>query len=1002
MKRLLFFILTILPMSAMAEAVEINGINYNLVTKDDANIAEVISRPEKYSGSIVIPETVIYNENVYNVTSIGNSAFYWCSELTSVSIPDNVTSIGSYCFAYCSNLSNVSLSNNLSALGMGAFAGCSKLESITVPGSIGILESSVFQNCTGLKSVILSEGISEIRHIAFNGCTSLRSVALPSSLGKIESAFSGCSSLESITLPKNLTTVNGSAFSGCSGLKELIIEDGESELFFSNPYTTSNIVCFSDCPLENLYIGRNIERDNNATLFVDNKTLKTVSFGENVTMINSNEFYGCENLSSLTFSKSINTISSNAFWNCKSLNKVIIPNNVTYIGSSAFSGCNSLKEVIIEDGSTELAFGTEYDNRSWCFSGPVDKLYLGRNVSCRFSPFANVQNVFEVTIGRAVTELTGGVFASLKGISKLVIEANSEPLVFDEFYYSYQNTFMPFRNTPIDSIYLDRYIVSKKHELSNQNSYAFRDVPSISFLGIGSNVDKIAKDMFFSNCNITTLIIPKNVRTVEESALMGCSSLSSVTIADGENKLEFADGNTFKDCPLQNVYIGRNIGYPSNSSPLKNHKEGIESITIGENVTEISNEEFYGLKKIASVALPQNLKTIGSMAFYGCEGLTELTIPGSVTEIGQQAFDLCRSIKTLRLDDGKEVLKFTAEPNNLNNAFQNSPLEEVYLGRNFSFTANSPLAIFETLKSMTIGEDVSSLAERSFIGCPNLKDVTSYSKVVPTTSGNVFTPSYQTNATLHVPYALYDEYKVANVWKDFGKIVNFEGLYNLVYSVDGEEYKKYVVEQGTSITPETEPTKEGYTFNGWSEIPDSMPAHDVIVTGAFSINKYKLIYNVDGEEYQSYDLDYGSSIIPEDVPIKEGYTFSGWSEIPETMPAHDVTVTGSFSINSYKLTYMLNNEVYKEMTYEYGATVTPEPQPEGDYASFEWIDLPQTMPAHDVVVYAMYTSGITDVLMKTQQNVRIYTPNGKKLNKLQKGLNIVVLKDGTVKKVVIK
>ncbi|MBR6370335.1 MAG: hypothetical protein IKS24_04565, partial [Bacteroidaceae bacterium] len=136
--------------------------------------------------------------------------------------------------------------------------------------------------------------------------------------------------------------------------------------------------------------------------------------------------------------------------------------------------------------------------------------------------------------------------------------------------------------------------------------------------------------------------------------------------------------------------------------------------------------------------------------------------------------------------------------------------------------------------------------------------------------------------------------------------------------------------------------------------------------------------------------------------IKEGYTFSGWSEIPETMPAHDVTVTGSFSINSYKLTYMLNNEVDKEMTYEYGATVTPEPQPEGDYASFEWIDLPQTMPAHDVVVYAMYTSGITDVLMKTQQNVRIYTPNGKKLNKLQKGLNIVVLKDGTVKKVVIK
>lgn len=591
---------------------------------------------------------------------------------------------------------------------------------------------------------------------------------------------------------------------------------------------------------------------------MDNKTLKDVSFGEHVTTINSSEFYGCENLSSLTFSKSINTISSNAFNGCSSLKKIVIPNNVMYIGGLAFYLCDNLNEVTFEDGSAELVFGTEYDNRSSCFSGPVNKIYLGRNASCRFSPFTNVPNAFEVTIGKLVTELSGGIFASLKGISKLIIEANSEPLVFEEFYYSYQNTFMPFRNTPIESIYLDRYIVSKKHELSKQYPYAFRDVPSISALEIGSNVDKLAKDLFFSNCNITTLNIPKNVKTIEESAFMGSSNLSSVVIEDGEDKLEFSDGNTFYDCPLQNVYIGRNIGYPSNNSPFKNHKEGIESIILGENVTEISNEEFYGLKKIASVALPKNLKKIGSMAFYGCEGLTELTIPGGVIEIGQQAFDLCKNLKTLRIEEGEAELKFTAEPNYLNNAFQNSPLEEVYIGRDFSFNNSSPLAIFETMKSLTFGEEVLSIQARSFIGCPNLKVVTSYSKVVPTTNDIVFTPSYQTNATLHVPYALYDEYKVANVWKDFGTIVNFEGLYNLVYNVDGEEYKKYVVEQGTTITPETAPYKEGYTFSGWSEIPATMPAHDVTVTGTFTsstgieqimsnVNSGAMIFNIDGK-----------------------------------------------------------------------------------------------------------------------------------------------------------
>ncbi len=119
-------------------------------------------------------------------------------------------------------------------------------------------------------------------------------------------------------------------------------------------------------------------------------------------------------------------------------------------------------------------------------------------------------------------------------------------------------------------------------------------------------------------------------------------------------------------------------------------------------------------------------------------------------------------------------------------------------------------------------------------------------------------------------------------------------LYKLTYMVDGVEYKTYDVEYGATITPEAEPTKEGYTFSGWSEIPETMPAHDVTVTGTFGINSYKLTYLVDSEEYKTYEVEYGVSITAEAAPEKEGYTFSGWSEIPETMPAHDVTVIGTF------------------------------------------------------------------------------------------------------------
>ena len=175
--------------------------------------------------------------------------------------------------------------------------------------------------------------------------------------------------------------------------------------------------------------------------------------------------------------------------------------------------------------------------------------------------------------------------------------------------------------------------------------------------------------------------------------------------------------------------------------------------------------------------------------------------------------------------------------------------------------------------------------------------------------------------------------------------------YTLKYILDGEEYKSLNIEYGTTITPEENPTKEGYTFSGWSEIPETMPAHDVTVTGSFSINSYTLKYIVDGEEYKSLTFEYGATITPEENPTKDGYTFSGWSEIPETMPAHDVTVTGSFSINSYTLKYIVDGEEYKSLNIEYGATITPEDNLTKEGYTFSgWSEIPETMPAHDVTV----------------------------------------------------
>ena len=265
--------------------------------------------------------------------------------------------------------------------------------------------------------------------------------------------------------------------------------------------------------------------------------------------------------------------------------------------------------------------------------------------------------------------------------------------------------------------------------------------------------------------------------------------------------------------------------------------------------------------------------------------------------------------------------------------------------------------------------------------------------------------------------------------------------YNLTYKVDGAEYKTVEIDYGTTLTAEAAPVKEGYTFSGWQGLPETMPAHDVEVTGSFTINSYKavfkigeeiidtktivygeaviapeapakeghtfagwqnvpekmpahdieilgsytvnkynLTYKVDGAEYKTVEIDYGTTLTAEAAPEKEGYTFSGWQGLPETMPAHDVEVTGSFTINSYRLTVYIDNELYMDATLEYGAPINvPDPEVPSDREFNGWdIDIPETMPAHDVEIHGTTTpvSGLEAIYADSDTRVTICTING--------------------------
>jgi len=226
--------------------------------------------------------------------------------------------------------------------------------------------------------------------------------------------------------------------------------------------------------------------------------------------------------------------------------------------------------------------------------------------------------------------------------------------------------------------------------------------------------------------------------------------------------------------------------------------------------------------------------------------------------------------------------------------------------------------------------------------------------------------------------------------------------YTITFMVDGQVYQTSELKAGETITPASAPVKEGYTFSGWSELPTTMPAHDVVVSGSFSVNSYKLTYQVDGTEYKTLSVNYGVTLSPEEAPVKEGYTFSGWTGLPATMPANDVVVTGTFSINSYKVTFMYGDNVLKTITVEYGASIPlPTSLDSERYTLVEWLEVPTTMPAHDVTIYANYVDGIS-IVETDRAFIRRVQLNGVSTNTPMKGIYIIRMSDGSTKKVMVK
>ena len=177
--------------------------------------------------------------------SIGVTAFNSCSNLTSVTIPNNLTLLGIQAFSNCSSLISVTIPNSLTSISFGLFGGCSSLTSVEIPNSVSSIDSYAFSNCTGLTTITIPNSVTKIDSYAFNGCTGLTSITIPNNVTTIgNNAFFICSSLATITIGNGVKTIGNGAFSKCSKLTDVycMAEDITS----TNNYLQQSLYTYSD------------------------------------------------------------------------------------------------------------------------------------------------------------------------------------------------------------------------------------------------------------------------------------------------------------------------------------------------------------------------------------------------------------------------------------------------------------------------------------------------------------------------------------------------------------------------------------------------------------------------------------------------------------------------------------------------------------------------------------------------------------------------------------
>lgn len=743
---------------AAEEILSTDDFQYKIESDNTINIIKCLNTTDE---EITIPEKI----NGYPVVKIcyGTSDSFFSSDNTvtkRLNIPKSVTSI---------NLSGLK-NNPLEFINVDAD------NSSYASDEKGLLYNKDFTqlkfcpNSLQSDELVLPESVKECNDSAFYKCSKIKKIIYPKAARIVSTSYTDCSSLETIEFPDSATIKSGVffGFSGCLSLKNID---------FSNIYGLQiSRHAFSELPaLESVKLSGNVGSwmmthfNNIEYAFYKCTALKEVDFANAEMIIGNGAFTGCTSLTKVSGTNNIIGISDYAFSSCSSLTQISFGDKLSCIGNYAFGFCTNLSDVTIPD--------TLLDIREYAFSNTAlvndteryenGALYLGKHLISVQSDITSLSvkngtltisnsaltsgrtKLTSVTLPEGLTRINNSAFANYQALENINIPNTVTVLATSAFEHSgIKEIIIPdsvktigsncFKNSKLESIILPDTDITL-----GLDCFSYTPLKSIRL----PNTLKTLPNGIFANSSLVSITIPDSVETIEYSSFLGCKSLETVIIPESVTSI---GNSTFYGCTtLKNIDLP--TGLTAINSGLFNGCTSLEKIDIPANVKEIQKNAFLNCTSLKEVNLPNGLTKIGDSAFVGCESLTSIAIPKSVKSFGASVFN--NYLKTVYFEGSEE------EWNAITFGANNTPLEQATIIFNSTGTTvpdepkdsitwsfdSSDGHLFlsgsgdmlehektsdydwygfrNSIKSVTIGEGVTSVGANAFTGFVNLGEI---------------------------------------------------------------------------------------------------------------------------------------------------------------------------------------------------------------------------------------------------------------------------------------